>query len=205
MLTLGHLSPTASFSQKCFYWGCSEWSAEQIQEAYGIADRLGLDPPVADQCQYHALHRERVEKEYAPLYAKHNFGLTTWSPLASGLLTGKYNDGVPQGSRFDVNSSFFNDTIKSLNEPEGKAKLEKVRKLGDVAKALGCSTASLSLAWVAKNENVSTVILGATKQEQLLENLKAIDVLDKLTPDVMEKIDGILENKPTPAASFGRL
>lgn len=146
-----------------------------------------------------------MEKEYDPLYKKHDLGLTIWSPLASGLLTGKYNDGVPKGSRFDVNSSFFNDTVKSLESPEGKAKIEKVRGLTKIAESLGCSVTVLALAWAAKNEHVSTVILGATKKEQLLENLKALEFLDKITPDVNEKIEDILQNKPAPVPNFGRL
>lgn len=190
---------------KCHYWGTSEWSVQQIQEAISIADRLGLDPPYADQAQYNAFKRDRVEKEYAPLYKNNGFGLTIWSPLASGLLTGKYNDGIPKGSRFDVKGEMFDDTIKSLQSDEGKAKIEKVRKLGKIAESLGCNTTQLALAWAASNKNVSTVILGATKTEQLIDNLGALDVIDKITPELHEKIEEILGNKPDAEPTYGRL
>ncbi len=190
----------------CFYWGTSEWSAQQLQEAWAVAGRLNLIGPVADQTQYNAFHRERIEKEYHELYkAPHNLGLTIWSPLASGLLTGKYNDGIPAGSRFDTHSAFFESTVKSLQSDEGKAKIEKVRKLSTIAEQLGCSVATLSIAWCAKNENVSTVILGATKEDQLAENLQALEIIPKLTDDVIQKIEDVLQNKPTPAPTFGRL
>jgi len=187
-----------------YYWGTSEWSAEQISEAHGIASRLNLVAPIADQCQYSALVRDRLEKEYEPLFAKYRYGTTIWSPLASGLLTGKYSNGIPEDSRFSTNSAFFNDTIKSLETEEGKAKLAKVKGLGSVADELGCTTAVLALAWAAHNDNVSTVILGASKPEQVIENLQAIDVLPKLTPQVMEKIEKVLDNKPAPTNTFGR-
>ncbi|CEH15679.1 voltage-gated potassium channel beta-2 subunit [Ceraceosorus bombacis] len=189
---------------KCFYWGTSAWSAEQISEAYGIAEKLGLDPPLADQSQYSALHREPVEKDYLPLYQKHGMGLTIWSPLAWGLLTGKYADGIPKGSRFDVNKDSFGGVIDSLKTAEGQAKLEKVRKLSEIAKELGCSVAVLAIAWAAKNEHVSTVILGASKPEQIIENLTALDYIDKLTPDVLAKIEAVLANKPEALPTFGR-
>jgi aryl-alcohol dehydrogenase-like predicted oxidoreductase len=189
---------------RCHYWGTSEWSVQQIQDAIGIAERLGLDPPFADQAQYNALKRDRVEKEYAPLYKNHQYGLTIWSPLSSGLLTGKYNDGIPQGSRFDLKKDMFNDTIKGLQSEEGKAKIEKVRGLSKIAESLGCNTTQLSLAWAASNQNVSTVILGATKPEQLLDNLGALDVIDKITPETHSKIEEILQNKPTQDPTYGR-
>lgn len=138
-------------SDKCFYWGTSEWSAQQIEEAHSVANRLNLIPPIADQCQYNMFHRERLEKEYDPLYKSHNYGTTIWSPLSSGLLTGKYNDGVPSGSRFDTNKSFFDNTVKELQSPEGKAKIEKVRKLTEIAEGLGTKVTNLALAWCAKN------------------------------------------------------
>ena len=190
----------------CFYWGTSEWSGVQLMEAHSICNKLGLIPPASDQPQLNMFHRERVEKEYAPLYAApYELGLTIWSPLASGLLTGKYNEGqIPKGSRFDNHASFFDSTIKSLQSGEGKAKIEKVKKLTEVAKELGTSMATLAIAWCAANTNVSTVILGATKPEQLEENLKALEVIPKLTPEVMEKIDTILDNKPVPAPTYGR-
>ncbi|TFK45420.1 Aldo/keto reductase [Heliocybe sulcata] len=188
-----------------YYWATSEWSARDLEEAIQIADKYGLHKPVAEQCQHNMLHRERPEKEYAPLYKKYRIGTTVWSALASGLLTGKYNNGVPEGSRFDLNKDFFKNTLQSLTEEEGLAKIEKVKKLTALAeKKLGCSPAHLALAWVAKSPNTSTVILGASKPEQVIDNLKAIEVIPKLTPEVMEEIEGILGNKPDPYLTYGR-
>ncbi|KAK0436823.1 NADP-dependent oxidoreductase domain-containing protein [Desarmillaria tabescens] len=183
-----------------FYWATSEWSAREIEEAYHVADRLGLQGPIAE----HMLHRERPEKEYAPLYKKYGISTTTWSSLASGLLTGKYNNGIPPGSRFDLNADFFKDTRASLTSPEGQEKIRKVKELTKIAEELGASTAALALAWVAKNTNTGTVILGATKPEQLLENLKALEVLPKLTDDVLARIEEVLDNKPAPLPSYSR-
>ena len=179
-----------------YYWGTSEWSAAQIQEATEIAEKYNLIAPIVEQPQYNAFHRERFEKEYAPLYEKFQYGSTIWSPLASGLLTGKYNDGIPEDSRFATNSAFFKDTVEKLKSEEGQAKIEKVRKLTKVAEKLGASVSQLSLAWAAKNPNVSTVILGASKVEQIHDNIGALKLLPKLTPEVMEEIEGILGNKP---------
>ncbi|KAK1752651.1 NADP-dependent oxidoreductase domain-containing protein [Echria macrotheca] len=187
-----------------YYWGTSEWSATQITEAIELAARHNLIAPVVEQPQYNAFHRERFEVEYAPLFEKHGYGTTIWSPLASGVLTGKYNDGIPEDSRFATNKAFFENTVKQLKSPEGQAKIEKVRKLTAIAERLGASVSTLALAWAAANKNVSTVILGATKIEQLLENLKAVELLDKLTPEVLEEIEGVLANKPSPPNTFGR-
>lgn len=187
-----------------YYWGTSEWSATQITEATLIAEKYNLIPPIAEQPQYNAFHRERFEVEYAPLYEQFKYGTTIWSPLASGLLTGKYNDGIPSDSRFATNKQFFNDTIKQLQSPEGQAKIEKVKKLTTVAERLGGSVSQLALAWAAKNPNVSTVILGATKVEQIHDNCKALDLLPKLTEDVMKEIESILQNKPEGVETYGR-
>ena len=189
---------------KAFYWGTSEWSAAQITEAIGLAEKHNLIPPSAEQPQYNAFHRERFEVEYAPLFRHHGYGTTIWSPLASGLLTGKYNEGVPEGSRFATNKAFFENTLKELQSEQGQAKIEKVRKLTKIAERLGASTAQLALAWAAANKNVSTVILGATKVEQVVDNVKALEVLDKLTPEVLEEIEGVLDNKPKGVNTFGR-
>lgn len=187
-----------------YYWGTSEWSAAQITEAIRLAEKHNLIAPVVEQPQYNAFHRERFEVEYAPLFRQHGYGTTIWSPLASGLLTGKYNDGVPEGSRFATNKDFFENTIKELQTEQGQAKIEKVRKLTKIAERLGGTATHLALAWAAKNPNVSTVILGATKVEQILDNLKALDMLDKLTPEVMEEIEGVLDNKPKGVYTWGR-
>jgi aryl-alcohol dehydrogenase-like predicted oxidoreductase len=163
-----------------------------------------LIAPIAEQPQYNAFHRERFEVEYAPLYDQFKYGTTIWSPLASGLLTGKYNDGIPEDSRFATNKEFFSNTVKELQSPEGQAKIEKVKKLTVIAEKLGGNASQLALAWAAKNPNVSTVILGATKVEQIHDNCKAIKLLEKLTPEIMEEIEGILGNKPKPTPTFGR-
>ena len=187
-----------------YYWGTSEWSATQIMEATQIAEKYNLIAPIAEQPQYNAFHRERFEVEYAPLFDQFKYGTTIWSPLASGLLTGKYNDGIPEDSRFATNKDFFESTVKSLKEPEGQAKIEKVKKLTAIAEKLGGNVGQLALAWAAKNENVSTVILGATKVDQIIDNCGALKILPKLTPEVMEDIEKILENQPKQPANFGR-
>lgn len=188
-----------------YYWGTSEWSAVQIQEATAIAEKYNLIAPIAEQPQYNAFHRERFEVEYAPLYEQFKYGTTIWSPLASGLLTGKYNDGIPEDSRFATNKAFFSDSAKQLESPEGKAKIEKVRKLTKIAEKLGGNASQLALAWAASNPNVSTVILGATKVEQIIDNCKAIQLMDKLTPEILEEIEAVLENKPKAAPTYGRV
>ncbi|HKI46447.1 MAG TPA: aldo/keto reductase [Balneolales bacterium] len=180
---------------KAFYWGTSEWSAEQIREAYHVARQNHLIPPLMEQPQYNMLHREKVEKEFAPLYGEIGLGTTIWSPLASGLLTGKYNDGIPKDSRLNMNNY---DWLRKqlLESEEGKRNLAKVKKLAVIADELDISMPNLAIAWCLKNPNVSTVITGASKPEQVKLNMNAVDVGDKLTPDVMEQIEKILDNKP---------
>jgi len=179
-----------------YYWGTSEWSAEQIQEATDIAEKYNLIAPIAEQPQYNAFHRERFEKEYKPLHEKYHYGATVWSPLASGLLTGKYNQGIPEDSRFATNADAMKRQIESLKSEEGQSKINKVKELTKIAEKLGGSTTQLALAWAAKNPNVSTVILGASKPQQVHDNCGALKLLPKLTPEVMEEIEGILGNKP---------
>lgn len=179
---------------KVLYWGTSEWSADQLEEAHRVAREQFLTAPTMEQPQYNMFHRERFEAEYAPLYAKYGMGTTIWSPLASGLLTGKYNDGNPGGTRIErADLAWLKERIVG---EEAAAKIEKTKKITALAKELGTSTAKLAIAWVLKNPNVSTAILGATKVSQLEENLGAIDVVPLLTDDVMQKIEGILANKP---------
>lgn len=177
---------------KAHYWGTSEWSAGQIKEAWLIADRHHLHKPQMEQPQYNMLWRERVEKEYAPLYSEIGLGLTTWSPLASGLLTGKYNQGIPADSRAKLPG--YEWLQQTINNPE---RLNAVRALQPIADSLDCSMAQLALAWCAKNPHVSTVITGASRPDQVQENMKALDVMPKLTPEVMGRIEGILKNKPS--------
>ncbi|HJW12026.1 MAG TPA: aldo/keto reductase, partial [Albitalea sp.] len=169
---------------KALYWGTSEWSAGDIRAAWEIAERHHLHKPVMEQPQYHLFHRKRVEEEYARLYEDIGLGLTTWSPLASGLLTGKYKAGVPSGSRGALENMGF--LLKNLTDAQKNA---AVAKLEGVAAELGCSVAQLAIAWVAHNPHVSTVITGASKLSQLQSNLGAADVIDKLTPAVLAQID----------------
>ena len=169
---------------KALYWGTSEWSAAEIMAAWEIAERHNLRKPVVEQPEYNLFHRERVEVEYRRLYEDIGIGLTTWSPLASGLLTGKYRNGVPTDSRGAIPRMKF-----LLDDLTDKAKNEAVAKLDAVAKELGCSLAQLAIAWCARNQNVSTVITGASRVSQVEENLKAADVIAKLTPEVMQRID----------------
>jgi len=185
---------------KAFYWGTSMWSAQQIMEAYGIARQEHLIPPLVEQPQYHMFHRERVEKEYAPLYEMIGLGTTIWSPLASGMLTGKYNDGIPEGTRVTLEGY---EWLRKRFEGEGiKEDLAKVKKLMLIADELGCTMAQLALAWCLKNPNVSTVITGASKPEQVVENMKSIDVVEKLSDEVIDSIEKILDNKPKPEPDF---
>ncbi|KXS14043.1 Aldo/keto reductase [Gonapodya prolifera JEL478] len=184
-----------------FYWGTSEWSAQQITEAHRVADRLGLVGPSMEQPQYNMFERERFEKEYAPLYRDFGMGTTIWSPLASGVLSGKYNSlTVPAGSRFALDDALMKSIAnRYFATEEGKVKIEKTRALLPIAEQVGGTTAQLALAWCLKNPNVSTVITGASRKEQVTENMGALKLVDKLSPDVLEKIEKILSNKPDTA------
>ena len=175
---------------KAFYWGTSEWSAAAIMKADSIARQYHLTPPSMEQPQYNMLSRERFEKEYAPLYKELGYGTTTWSPLASGILTGKYNDGIPGDSRMAMKN--YGWLRKELTDD----KIQKVRKLMVIADELGITQGQLALAWCLKNPNVSTVITGASRVEQVHQNMKALDAVHLLTADIMKRIESILENKP---------
>lgn len=179
---------------KAFYWGTSEWNAEQIREAHEVARREHLIGPTMEQPQYNMFHRERVESEYLRLYEAFGLGLTIWSPLASGFLTGKYNDGIPDGSRLTLEGYEF--LKRRLESEEGRSMIAQVRLLTALAAELDCSTAQLAIAWCLKNPNVSTVITGASRPEQVEQNMGALKVVDKLTPAVMQRIEGILHNTP---------
>ena len=176
-------------SGKAHYWGTSEWTAAEIAQAWHIAERHHLHKPVMEQPQYNLLHRDRVETEYARLYTDLGIGLTTWSPLASGVLTGKYNAGrIPPDSRGALKG--YEWLGEKLTDP---ARIGVVRRLEPIAKDVGCTLAPLSIAWCLKNPHVSTVITGASRVGQVHENLKAIDVVPKLTPEVMARIDAALQ------------
>lgn len=183
-----------------FYWGTSEWTAQQITEAWECANKLGLIGPAMEQPQYNLFEREKVEKDYLPLYKRFGTGLTTWSPLASGVLSGKYSkDNVPEGSRLAL------EAYKGLKEKSlVDQTLEKVDKLKPIAEKLGATLAQLGLAWCVANEHCSTVIMGATKEHQLEDNIKAIEVVKKLTPEIMQEIDDIVQSKPEQVSTYGR-
>lgn len=176
---------------KALYWGTSEWSADSILQAWHIADKYSLHKPQMEQPHYNMLHRDRVEKEYARLYKEIGLGATIWSPLASGLLTGKYNNGIPADSRAALKG--YEWLQENVITPQ---RIEIVKNLAPIAKDLGCSTAQLALAWCLKNPNVSTVITGASRAAQVHDNMKALQFVEKLTPDVMERIEKVLGNKP---------
>jgi voltage-dependent potassium channel beta subunit len=174
-------------SGRAIYWGVSEWSADEIRAAWTVCDKYGWHKPMMEQPQYNLLHRERVEIEYARLYEDIGLGTTIWSPLASGLLTGKYNQGIPVDSRGALKGyGWLKDKLSD------KESLAKVQKLGKIARELDCTLAQFALAWCTKNPNVSTVITGASRVEQLHENLKALEVLPKLTEEVMKRVDEIV-------------
>jgi aryl-alcohol dehydrogenase-like predicted oxidoreductase len=172
---------------KALYWGTSEWSADEIRAAHEIAERHHLRKPVMEQPEYNLLHRKRVEREYARLYEDIGLGLTTWSPLASGLLTGKYRNGVPEGSRAQVQGY---EWLRERLTDAGRNGI--VGRLAEVSDDLGCTLAQLSIAWILKNPHVSTVLTGASRTEQIRENMKAVEIVGKLTPEVMERIEAIV-------------
>jgi voltage-dependent potassium channel beta subunit len=179
---------------KVLYWGTSEWSAAQIMDAYGIARQNHLIPPTMEQPQYNMLYRERFESEYKNLYSDIGLGTTIWSPLASGLLTGKYIDAAPSDTR--INRPGMEWLKERITGSESEKNHERVKKLKKLADEMGVQLNLLAIAWTLKNPNVSTAILGASKVQQLEDNLKALDVLPLLTNEVMEKIETILANKP---------
>lgn len=179
---------------KVLYWGTSEWSAQQIMEAYGVARQYHLIPPTMEQPQYNMFHRERFEVEYGRLYEEIGLGTTIWSPLASGLLTGKYNQGIPEDSR--ANLKGFEWLRERFTSKQAQLQIAKVRELMTLADELGTNIARLAIAWCLKNPNVSTVITGASRVEQVYDNMFALDVTGQLTDDVMKRIDSILDNKP---------
>ncbi len=179
---------------KVLYWGTSEWSAKGIEEAFKVASDLRLIPPTIEQPEYNMFRRERIEKELVPIFRRFGLGTSTWSPLASGLLTGKYNDRNPGNTRLSLKG--YGWLREHFEGTEGRTRLSKVGQLSKVAQDLGTTLPRLGIAWCLKSRDVSTVITGASKPEQLKENLKSIDLVDKLDATTMKRIDAILENKP---------
>lgn len=177
---------------KILYWGTSEWSAQEIMEAHAVAEKYKLIGPTMEQPQYNMMHRDKVEVEYSQIYKTYGLGTTIWSPLASGILTGKYNDGMAEETRLSMEGL---EWLKDKNLVEEN--LAKVRKLTALANDIGTTMPKMAIAWTLKNENVSTAILGASKTSQLKETLTAIDDVDKLTDEVMEKIEAVLDNTPS--------
>ncbi len=179
---------------KILYWGTSEWSAAEIMEVHKVAEKLNLIGPAMEQPQYNLFERQKIEADYLPIFNSVGMGTTIWSPLASGLLTGKYNNGVPEGSRLALdNYGWLKD--RTIQED----KINKVRTLEKIAKELNTSLATLSIAWCIHNPHVTTAILGATKEKQLAENLQAVELYSKLTPGIMNEIDAIMGTKPKSA------
>ena len=185
---------------KALYWGTSEWNPEKIMEAYAIARREHLIPPLMEQPEYNMFSRKRVERHYAHLFQEIGLGTTIWSPLDSGILTGKYNQGIPEDSRLGLDG--FDWLREGYESEEGKVKIEKVGKLMPIAEDLDCTMAQLALAWCLKNPNVSSVITGASRPEQVVENMAALEVVPKLKDEVMESIEAVLENKSKPEPDF---
>lgn len=185
---------------KVLYWGTSEWSAQQITEAHAAAREWGLTPPTMEQPQYNLFERQKVEADYAPLYDTFGLGTTIWSPLASGLLTGKYNDGIPDDSRVNLPGyEWLRDLVQSET---GKARLRKVARLAELAKKIDLPIHHLALLWCLSNRHVSTVILGASRLSQLKDNLSALDARDRVNADVLRKIDKIMDNTPAEPQRF---
>ncbi|KAF2125740.1 Aldo/keto reductase [Dothidotthia symphoricarpi CBS 119687] len=184
---------------KTLYWGTSEWLASEIEQAWAVADRLGLIGPVVEQPGYSLLRREKVDEEFANagLYARRGLGLTIFSPLGGGLLTGKYVDGVPEDSRLKTSDDpYIQSVIKTVGTPEWDAQQDKIRKLMGIAKGLGTDVATLSMAWVLSNKDVSSAITGASRPEQIWQSVRALDVYRTLKSETMEEIEKVMGNKP---------
>jgi voltage-dependent potassium channel beta subunit len=177
---------------KILYWGTSEWTGVEIMEAHRVAHQYGLIGPAVEQPQYNLFEREKLEKDYLQVFKNVGLGTTIWSPLASGLLTGKYNNGIPGDSRLGLEGF---DWLKDRWIAEEK--ISKVKKLAELANRMGVTIAALSIGWCIKNPNVTTAILGATRKEQLIDNLKALDAAEKITPEIMSEIETIMQTKPS--------
>uniref|UniRef100_A0A8C7GJ57 Potassium voltage-gated channel subfamily A regulatory beta subunit 1 n=1 Tax=Oncorhynchus kisutch TaxID=8019 RepID=A0A8C7GJ57_ONCKI len=176
------------------YWGTSRWTAMEIMEAYSVARQFNLIPPVCEQSEYHLFQREKVEVQLPELYHKIGVGAMTWSPLACGIITGKYQNGIPETSRASMKS--YQWLKEKIVSEDGRKQQAKLKELGHIAEKLGCTLPQLAVAWCLRNEGVSSVLLGSSSPEQLTENLGAIQFLPKMTSHVVSEIDHILENKP---------
>ena len=199
---LCHAMKTIIEQGKALYWATSEWPGIRIMEAIHVCDKIGAPRPIADQCQYNMLVREKVEKDYVALFEDYSFGTTIWSPLASGVLTGKYNKGIPEGSRFDTNKQWLYIFEMYLSDDKKDATIKKLNELEEVAKELGCTLSQLALAWTVANKDISTCILGASTEEQLSQNLAALPFATKITGEVEERINKILANAPKQETNY---
>jgi aryl-alcohol dehydrogenase-like predicted oxidoreductase len=183
---------------KALYWGTSEWNADEIAQAWRYADKLGLIGPLMEQPAYNMLQRERVETEYHHLYREVGLGLTVFSPLRQGILSGKYKDGIPAESRFAQEGSIVQGFWRRTGKDKWDAIVKQVNELQPIADRLGIKMSTLALAWVLANPNVSSAITGGSSPEQIYENVLAIAAVDKLTPEILKEIDDVLQNKPPP-------
>jgi len=189
---------------KAHYWGTSEWPAKRILEAIGICERLGLHKPVVEQCAYSLLERDKMENDYIELLDQHGLGTTVFSPLARGILAGRYNKEIPADSRYaKISNSKFRFIMDKWLAPENIEETRtKCLQLEEIAKEIGCTLPQLALAWVIKNKDVSTAIMGGSKVEQVEQNLQAINFVEKITPEIEERLEKIVESKPHPGTDF---
>jgi len=187
---------------KALYWATSEWDPDQIEHAISIADRLGLARPLADQCEYSIYKRDRVELDYGDIFDNYKYGTTVWSPLAGGLLTGKYNTEVPKEGRYQGSEAKDDRFVKLFSEENLEETQKALQGLGEIAQELGCSQAALALAWIIKNPDVSTAIVGATKLSQFQDNLTALEIIDKITPEIETRVEGLFKTAPTPRVDY---
>src|SRR3990167_8057712 len=202
MLEVCQAMKTIIESGKALYWATSEWPAARIMEAIHISDKIRGPRPIADQCQYNMLERSKIELDYAPLFDDYKYGTTIWSPLASGILTGKYNNGIPPGSRFDTNKQIQTVFDRWLGEKVRDTNVKKLQALDEIAKELGIKLSQLAISWTITNKDVSTCILGATSEEQLKENLEALKFKSKITKEIEKRIEDILQNAPTQEINY---
>ena len=192
---------------KVLYWGTSTWPPVRVMQAIHLADSIGCPRPIVEQCQYNMFVRDEIEKNYVEFFLDYGLGTTIWSPLCSGILTGKYNEGIPKGSRFDKASQWkgrFYDQYLGTDEVK-KATVAKLNALGEIAKRIGCTQTQLAVAWVIKIDDVSTALLGASRESQLTENIDALAFVDKLTPEILAEIEGILQNRPSRGIDFSKM
>ena len=188
---------------QAFYWGTSEWSPDRIAKAIEICERLDLHKPIADQCQYNMLRRENGEKTLRPMYESYKYGTTVWSPICGGLLSGKYNDlEVPSGTRYSETDMGKNIWARWMKEFDPETLKTKLKSLEELAAENNCTQPQLALAWCVANKDITTTIFGATKVSQVEDNIKAMEVVNKWTPDIEEKIEKILDNTPEPVMDF---